>query len=575
MSSGIKKILTCVGEYKTHAIITPLLVTCGVFAEILLPYLMAKVIDNGVTSGFGTGYVIKLGAVMFLLVVFALVCELFAAKFASIASSGFEKNLRREIFSIAENFSQTNIDKYSTSSLVTRMTTDIINVKNAFLGSIRGFIRAPLMLLGALIMSLVTKPKLSVVFLFAIPSLLLARYLILRVAHPRFMVLTKCYDELNSETQENLANIRTIKSFVNEEYANKKFAISVAKTRDNQISIEKLMSLNMPVLRMIMDICTIFILWFGGFMVVDGKLSVGELSSFITYSVQVVGSLMMVSAIFMMIIRSRASLDRIAEVLSEKIDIVDGKLADEDFSDGSIEFKNVCFSYNNSDNILENINFKIKSGETIGIIGGTGSGKSSLAKLLIRFYDVSEGQIIIGNNDVKDYKLDVLRKNVNYVPQNSLLFSGTIKSNLLWGNEFAAEDDMIRACKIAGAHDFIMSFQNKYDTIIGQSGVNVSGGQRQRLCIARAILRSPKILIFDDSLSAVDTITEGNIKKSLSRDLPNTTKIIIAQKISSLAGADRIIVLDDGKISGIGTHQELLENDIYKEIYELQSNNIG
>ena len=310
-------------------------------------------------------------------------------------------------------------------------------------------------------------------------------------------------------------------------------------------------------------------------MVINNEMTVGELSSFITYSTQVIGSLMMVSIIFMMIIRSRASIERISEVLDEKIDISDSKLENIDFFDGSIEFKNVCFSYSDSDNVLEKIDFKIKTGETIGLIGGTGTGKSTLAKLMIRFYDINSGQLIIGGNNIKNYKLDVLRKNVNYVPQNSLLFSGTIKSNLLWGNEFASEEDIINACKIAEAHDFIMSFQDKYDTVIGQTGVNVSGGQRQRLCIARAILRKPKILIFDDSLSAVDTVTERKIKKSLSENLPDTTKIIISQKISSLSGADRIIVLDDGNINGIGTHEELLKNNIYREIYELQSDNIG
>ncbi len=454
------------------------------------------------------------------------------------------------------------------------MTTDIINIKNAFLGLIRGSIRAPIMLFGALVMSVTTKPKLSIIFLFAIPSLLLARYLIMKVAYPKFTALINCYDDLNMETQENIMNIRTIKSFVNEDYANKNFALSVVKTKNMQVSAEKLMMLNMPVLQFIMYTCTILILWFGGSMVINNEMTVGELSSFITYSTQVIGSLMMVSIIFMIIIRSRASIERISEVLDEKIDISDSKLENIDFFDGSIEFKNVCFSYSDSDNVLEKIDFKIKTGETIGLIGGTGTGKSTLAKLMIRFYDINSGQLIIGGNNIKNYKLYVLRKNVNYVPQNSLLFSGTIKSNLLLGNEFASEEDIINACKIAEAHDFIMSFQDKYDTVIGQTGVNVSGGQRQRLCIARAILIKPKILIFDDSLSAVDTVTERKIKKSLSENLPDTTKIIISQKISSLSGADRIIVLDDGNINGIETHEELLKNNIYREIYELQSNNI-
>lgn len=576
MLKDIKKIFSCIGEYKKYAMITPFLIVCSVVTEVSLPYLMAKVIDNGINLGFGSKYVIKIGTIMLVLVLFSLICEVLAVKFAAIASSGFEKNLRKKIFITVENFSQANIDKFMTSTLITRMTTDITSIKDAFLGLLRGSIRAPLMLTGALIMSVLTEPKLSFIFFFSMPALLLIRFLIMRVAHPKFMALLKCYDGLNLDTQEDMTNIRTIKAFVKEKDSIEQFNNNVAETRKMQISAEKLMMLNMPAMQSIMYIGMILILWFGGLMVVNKEMSVGELSSFITYSTQAVGALMMVSVIFMMFIRSRASLDRISEVLNEEIDIKDSKLENIDFNDGSIEFKDVCFSYKGSENTLEKINLEIKSGETIGIIGGTGSGKSTLAKLMVRFYDITDGQLIIGGNNIKNYKLDILRKNVNYVPQKSLLFSGTIKSNLLWGNENATEEDMEKACKIAEAYGFIMSFPDKYDSIIGQSGVNVSGGQRQRLCIARAILREPKILIFDDSLSAIDTVTESKIKKSLTETLSNTTKIIITQKISSIINADKIVVLDSGKISGIGTHGELVNNNaIYKEIYELQLNTIG
>lgn len=576
MFNNTRKIFNYIGNYKLYALITPILITASVATEILLPYFMAKVIDNGVNLGFGSKYVIKLGLLMFLLVIFAFVCELLAAKLASVASSGFEKNLRQNIFNIVENFSQSNIDKYSTSSLITRMTTDIINIKNAFLGLIRGSVRAPIMLFGVLIMSIATERKLSIIFLFAMPALILARYLIIRFARPKFTAMLKCYDELNSDTQEILMNIRTVKSFANEDYENKKFSLNVLRTKDIQISAEKLMMLNMPALQSIMYICTLLILWFGGVMVINGEMTIGKLSSFITYSTQVIGALMMVSIIFMMFLRSRASMDRISEILNEKIDIKNGELDDINFNDGSIEFKDVYFNYKDSNNIIKDVNLKIKAWETIGIIGSTGSGKSTLAKLLVRFYDIDSGQLLIGGNDVKNYMLNVLRKNVNYIPQNSLLFSGTIKSNLMWGNEYATKEDLIEVCKLTEAHDFIMSFPDKYDTSIGQGGVNVSGGQRQRLCLARALLRKPKVLILDDSLSAVDTVTESKIKKSLMENFQNTTKIIITQKISSLSETDRIIVLNDGEINGIGRHEELIKNNNpYRKTYELQANMIG
>ncbi len=572
----MKEFLKFIGEYKKYAILTPLCVIGEVAMEILIPFTMAKIIDNGVIQNDGIRFVIRIGAIMILMAIVSLIFGVMSGRFAAKASIGFAKNIRQAIFNKIQDFSFSNINKFSTASLMTRITTDVVNVQNAFMMIIRMAIRAPFMLIGSTIMAMTTNLKLSLVFVIAIPVLSIALYLIIKIGNPRFEAMLKKYDEMNLSVQENLIGIRVVKAFVREDYEKDKFNKKAEILKKAQIFAEKLIILDMPIMQFVVYFCILMVLWFGGNMIIDKNMEIGQLTSFLTYIMQILMSLMMISVVFIMIIISRASRARILEVINEEIDIKDGK-KDTEFKDGSVEFKNVFFSYaDKKDNlVLKNINLKINSGETVGIIGGTGSGKSTLVQLLPRLYDIFSGVLTVGGNNIKNYKLENLRNQIAMVLQKNVLFSGTIMENLLWGHEFATDDEIIEACKEAQAHDFVMSFPDGYNTVLGQGGVNISGGQKQRLCIARALLKKPKILILDDSTSAVDTTTEARIRMSFKNKMPDITKIIIAQRILSVKDADKIVVMNNGEIDGIGTHEELMgQNEIYREIYYSQQNGI-
>lgn len=567
-----KKIFSHVGKYKKYAILAPITITGEVVMEVLIPLVMAQIINNGILEG-NIGYVVKMGLLMMLMATVSLFFGAVAGRFAAVASVGFAKNLRSSLFKKVQNFSFSNIDKFSTASLLTRLTTDVNNTQNAFMMIIRTAFRAPIMLVFALVMTIRINPKLSTVFLVVVPVLAIAIILVLTNAHPRFLKMLTKYDAMNSSVQENLVGIRVVKAFVREEHEKEDFEKTADGVRKAQVFAEKLIILVSPFMQMCIYTCIVAILWFGGKMAINGDMEIGYLASFITYVTQILMSLMMLSMIFMMIIISRASIERICEVLDEEPDIKDSEKSSAEFADGSIVFENVNFSYFKDMNnlALENINLKINSGETIGIIGGTGSSKTTLVQLIPRLYDTTEGNVIVGGNNVKDYSIEALRSEVAMVLQKNVLFSGTIKENLLWGDENATDEEIYDACKSACAHDFIMSFPDGYETNLGQGGVNVSGGQKQRLCIARALIKKPKIIILDDSTSAVDTATDSSIRKAFREKLADTTTLIIAQRISSVKDADRIIVMDDGKINGIGTHDELLANNmIYREVYESQ-----
>ncbi len=569
-----KKILACVGEYKKYAILTPLMMIGEVIMEILIPFVMASMIDKGILGDGGIRYVVKMGALMVFMALISLNFGRLGAKYGAKAGMGFAKNLRKTMFDKVQDFSFSNVDKFSTSSLITRLTTDVTNTQNAFMMVIRMAARAPVMLVGATIMAILINRRLSGVFFVAIPVLSVALGLIMSNAHPRFVKMLSLYDRMNNDVQENLTGIRVVKAFVREPQEIKKFEASADAVRRAQVFAEKLIILNNPIMQISMYGCMIAILWFGGNMVIDGRFEIGELSSFVNYIGQILMSLMMISMIFIMMIISRASMTRIYEVLQENIDLSDAG-ADKklQLEDGSIEFKNVAFSYaKDKENLtLSNVNISIKPGETIGIIGGTGSSKTTLVQLIPRLYDVLEGEIIVGGHNAKDYTLEHLRSEVAMVLQKNVLFSGSILDNLRWGNQEATREEIEEACKAAQAHDFIMSFPEGYETQLGQGGVNVSGGQKQRLCIARALLKKPKIIILDDSTSAVDTATDKKIREALKNKLSGTTTIIIAQRISSVSDADRVLVLEDGAVDAFGTPAELLlNNEIYKEVYESQ-----
>lgn len=569
----IRKLAPCVGKYKIYAILTPVVMVGEVSMEILIPYIMANIINNGIQGDGGVPYIVKMGIIMAVMSVFSLACGALGAYFGSKASMGFAKNLRQRMFAKVQDFSFSNVDKFSTASLVTRLTTDVTNTQMAFMMCIRMAFRAPVMLVGAIIMAIAMKPDLSAVLLFSVPILATALALIMSKAHPRFEKMLSKYDSMNADVQENLIGIRAVKAFVREDYEKDKFRNSADLVRKAQISAEKLVILNGPIMQLTMYATIIMVLWFGGNMVVGGTMSIGDLSSFITYVTQILSSLMMVSMLFMMFVISRASITRIVEVLDEQPDISDENASDILPADGSIEFKNVTFSYNNTaeEPVLKNIDLSIASGETIGIIGGTGSAKTTLVSMIPRLYDVTEGEVLVGGRNVKDYKLENLRNQVSVVLQKNVLFSGTIRENLKWGDAEASDEEIKQACQWAQAHDFVESFPDGYETDLGQGGVNVSGGQKQRLCIARALLKKPKVVILDDSTSAVDTATDSLIRKAFREQLGDTTTIIIAQRITSVMDCDRIIVMDDGTINGIGTHQQLLaSNAIYKEVYDSQ-----
>ena len=569
----IKRLSQCIREYKKESILAPVFVTGEVILEVVIPLLMANLIDNGVDAG-DMNEILRMGLWLVVACIASLACGALSGKYAAIASAGFAKNLRRDMFANVQEFSFSNIDKFSTASLVTRLTTDVSNVQMAFQMIIRIAVRGPMMLFFALFMALSLNWRLSLIFFAAIPFLGTGLYLVATRAHPIFERVFKTYDKLNNVVQENLHGIRVVKSFVREDHEIEKFG-KVSKSIYNDFSkAERILAFNSPMMQTAMYSCILLISWIGARMIVGGSMTTGQLMSLITYSTQILMSLMMLSMIFVMITIARASSERVVEILEEKSDITDCEDPVYDVKDGSIVFSDVCFSYSGKmDNLcIKNADFKIASGETIGIVGGTGSAKSSLVQLIPRLYDVTSGKVEVGGIDVRDYDLNTLRNQVAMVLQKNELFSGTIKDNLRWGNENATDEELRHACVLAGADSFIQDFPNKYDTYIEQGGTNVSGGQKQRLCIARALLKKPKILILDDSTSAVDTETDAIIRKGLKEYIPETTKLIIAQRISSVQDADRIIVMDNGNISGIGTHEELLKtNDIYREIYELQS----
>ncbi len=569
-----KKIFSHLGEYKKYAILTPIVMIGEVAMEILIPYVMAEMINVGIKGDGGTAFTVKAGLLMILMAVISLTFGAMGGMTAARAGMGFGKNLRGALFNKVQDFSFSNVDKFSTASLVTRLTTDVTNVQNTLMMLIRMAIRAPFMLVGAIIMAIKISPKLSTVFFVAVPVLAIVLVLIMTNAHPRFGKMLKKYDAMNSSVQENLIGIRVVKAFVRERHEKEKFRISAEEVRSCQIMAEKLIILNAPAMQISMYACIVAILWFGGNLVISGAgMDTGDLSGFISYVTQILSSLMAISFIFISLVISRASIGRISEVLDEELDIKDNGDSTLVPADGSVEFKNVNFSYSkNADNLtLTNINIKINSGETIGVIGGTGSAKTTLVQLIPRLYDVLEGEVLVGGRNVKEYSLNALRDSVAMVLQKNVLFSGTIKENLKWGNAEASDDEIINACKNAEAHDFISSFPDGYETVLGQGGVNVSGGQKQRLCIARALLKKPKIIILDDSTSAVDTATDAKIRSAFKRELSHTTAIIIAQRISSVMDADRIIVLDDGKIVAFDTHNNLMKScDIYREVYESQ-----
>lgn len=572
----MKRIFSCAKEYTLQTVLTPISVIFEVILEIYIPFLMAKIIDIGIANK-DISYISKIGLLMILMSLLALFFGAMSAKLGATASAGLAKNLRYLLFEKIQNFSFSNIDKFSTASLITRLTTDVTNTQNAFMVIIRMLARSPVMLIGATIMAVRINGELATIFLVAIPVLAIALGIIAVKAFPRFQAMLKKYDKMNSSIQENLIAIRVVKAFVRGEYEESKFKASADDVRKMQIRAEKLIILNGPIMQFVMYVCMISISWFGGNMIIKGTMTAGQLMSFISYVSQILMSLMIISMAFVMLVMSKASISRINEVFDEKIDITDDK-ADKNktVKDGSIEFKDVNFSYKKGGNkVLEDVSFKINSGETVAVIGGTGSAKTTLVQLIPRLYDVSDGAVCVGGENVKDYKINVLRDAVSMVLQKNVLFSGTIKENLKWGNDNATDEMIISACKSAQAHDFIMSFPDGYETDLGQGGVNVSGGQKQRLCIARALVKNPKILILDDSTSAVDTATDKKIRESFKK-ISGITVIIIAQRISSVMDADKIIILDDGKISDIGTHDELLlKSEIYKDIYESQNNKKG
>ncbi|WP_440896455.1 ABC transporter ATP-binding protein [Amphibacillus sp. Q70] len=575
----VKKLLPFLGEYKKETLLTPVMVVMEVVLELMMPFLMARIVDYGIQGEGGMPYTIRIGLLMVGLAVLALVFGGLSGKYSAVAGMGFAKNLRAGLFSKIQTYSFANVDKFTTASLVTRLTTDITNSQNALMMLLRMAVKAPIMLIGASIMAVSINPRLSMIFLITIPILGISLYLIGSRAHPRFLDMLEKYDLLNEKVQDFIVNIRVVKAFVREDHEEEKFVNSAKRVRDAQLKAEKLVILNMPIMQFVIYTSIVAILWLGGNMVINGQFFIGELSSFIMYMMQVLMSLMMLSMIFIMLIISRASFSRIIEGL-EEVPVLDDDQADPnlDLNDGTIEFKQVDFSYNRDPNnlILNDINLTIESGQTIGIIGGTGSAKSTFVQLIPRLYDVLAGEIIVGGHNVKDYRLKTLRDQVAMVLQNNVLFSGTIKENLKWGNENASDEEVIAAAKSAQAHDFITSFPNGYDTDLGQGGVNVSGGQKQRLTIARALLKKPKIVILDDSTSAVDTATDAAIRAEFEEHFKGVTTLIIAQRVSSVSDADKIIVMDDGRINGFDTHDRLMQtNTIYREIYDSQSKGVN
>ena len=568
----LKKLLAYVGEYKKVSLLSPLFISVEVMIEILIPFLMASIIDDGLNKG-NMKHIYFIGLLTLLIAMLSLSTGFAAGRCAAKASSGFAKNIRKAVFYKIQNFSFTNIDKFSTAGLITRFTTDIANIQNSYQMILRLLVRAPLMLIFATMMTIYISPGLSTIFIGAIIILGIVMVVVIFLVHPIFLQAMKKYDKINSDLQENINAVRVVKAYVRENYEINKFKNSTDSLRNILLKAEKIIIFVAPAMQFCMYSCIILLSWFGAKKIVAGNLTTGQLMSLFSYTANILMSLLMFAMVIVTITFSRASGERIVEVLDEEPSIknIDNPVLE--VIDGSISFENVNFSYSNNSEVLnlENINLHINQGETIGIIGGTGSAKSALVQLIPRLYDVLNGEVKVGGVNVKNYDIKTLRDNVAMVLQKNVLFSGTIKENLMWGNKNATEDEMIHACKLAQADEFIQRFPDKYDTYIEQGGSNVSGGQKQRLCIARALLKNPKILILDDSTSAVDTKTDKLIREAFKNEIPDITKIIIAQRISSVKDADKIIVLDDGKISGIGVHEELIiSNSIYKEVHDSQ-----
>ncbi len=571
----IKKILRSLKEYKKYAILTPICVLIEVILEVTIPFLMSRLIDDGITNS-NIDIVYKIGIILVLCAFVSLIFGIASGIMSSKAGNGFAKNLRRDLYLKVQEFSFHNIDKFQTSSLITRLTTDVSNIQFAFQMIIRIAARAPLMLIVSIIFAMRINPNVAIIYLLVAPILGFVLLTIARKAHPIMKSVFETYDDLNKVVEENVSGIRVVKSFTLEEAEQKKFHKVSEKIYKLFVKGEKIIALNGPFMQFAMYSCIIFICWVGAHLIVSSggtSLTTGNLMTLFTYTTQILGSLMMMSMVFVIVTISRGSLERICEVLDEKIDVKNPENPIYNVFDGSIKFNNVSFSYIGDKNkeALKNINIDIKSGETVGIIGGTGSGKTSLINLLPRLYDVTEGELLIGGVDVRCYDLKTLRDSVACVLQKNVLFTGTIMDNLKWGNSNLTLDEARRACKLAQIDDFIMDLPDKYDTYLEEGGVNLSGGQKQRLCIARALLKNPNILILDDSTSAVDTRTDKLIQNAFINEMSNTTKIIIAQRINSVMDADKIIVLDNGKIDGIGTHSELLKNNkIYQEVFTSQ-----
>ena len=573
----IKTLAAHIKEFKRDSILTPCFMILEVAMEMIIPLMMASIIDDGVDAG-NMAHIYKVGVFMIIAAVIGLYAGIMGGKHGARASSGFARNLRQAMFDNIQTFSFSNIDKYSTAGLITRLTTDVTNLQNAYQMLLRMCTRSPISLITAMIMAFTISPRLASVYLAAVCFLGVCLSLIVRFAMKYFKAAFRKYDDLNSSVQENITGIRVVKAYVREDFEKKRFTDASANLYNVFTRAEKIVNLNAPLMQLTVYSCILGISWLGAQMIVVGDLTTGNLMSLLAYCMNILMSLMMLSMIFVMMSMSTASMERIAEVLNEKSDIANPEEPDYEVPDGSIEFKNVYFSYHKTSEepVLKNINLKIRSGETIGIIGGTGSAKSSLVNLISRLYDVTEGQVLVGGKDVRSYDMETLRNEVSVVLQKNVLFSGSILDNLRWGDKEASEEECKRACELACADEFIQRMPEGYNTHIEQGGTNVSGGQRQRLCIARALLKKPKILILDDMTSAVDTATDAKIRKAFREEIPNTTKLIIAQRISSVRDADYILVMNDGEIDGFGTHEELLENnEIYRDVYESQTGGSG
>ena len=572
----IKRLLSCVREYKKDSILAPIFVFLEVVLDVLIPYYMGELIDNGIDLG-DMAYVLKMGLLLVALCLLSLTFGALSGRSASIASVGFGANLRHDMFHHVQTYSFSNIDKFSSSSLVTRLTTDVSRIQMAFMMIIRVAVRSPAMLVLSVVMAFRINGTLALVFLLVLPILAVSITLVMTKVHPIFKRVFKIYDRLNQVVQENVRGIRVVKSFVREDHEIEKFTKISDTIHDDFVKAESIIALTSPIMNICSYGCMILVAWLGARLIVTTHgvaMSTGQLTSMITYVMQMLMSFMFLTMIFMQIIMSRASAERIVEVLNEASDLTSPEHPVTEVADGSITFENVSFAYNRkaAKPVLRQVDLTIRSGETIGILGGTGSSKSSLVQLIPRLYDVTEGAVKVGGVDVRAYDLNALRDQVAMVLQKNVLFSGTIRENLRWGNEHATDDELIHACKLAQTHGFISEFPDGYDTMIEQGGSNVSGGQRQRLCIARALLKKPKILILDDSTSAVDTKTDALIRQAFAEEIPNTTKLIIAQRITSVQDADKIIVMHDGRVDGFGTHEELLAtNTIYREVYESQT----